>query len=145
MHPCPGSRRGILHHTAFAPGTHRLPFRRGRRPRRPVSAAPPRCHCEEYPKGTCFAARSDAAIRFPFRKDGFPRQPADWLGMTGSRGGRLCPPEQREALQGPLWEGAVGAADWGGEQVPCDISPFGGASLRFFSDIHKLRLHFLCK
>ena len=21
------------------------------------------CHCEEYPKGTCFAARSDAAIR----------------------------------------------------------------------------------
>ena len=24
-----------------------------------------RCHCEEYPKGTCFAARSDAAIRSP--------------------------------------------------------------------------------
>ena len=23
------------------------------------------CHCEEYPKGTCFAARSDAAIRTP--------------------------------------------------------------------------------
>ena len=32
MHPCPGSRRGSLLHTAFAPGTHRLPFRRGRRP-----------------------------------------------------------------------------------------------------------------
>ena len=27
------------------------------------------CHCEEYPKGTCFAARSDAAIRsFPARR-----------------------------------------------------------------------------
>ena len=49
------------------------------------------CHCEEYPKGTCFAARSDAAIRLSFRKDGFPRQcvpqghllrGAHWLGMT---------------------------------------------------------------
>ena len=57
-------------------------FRRGRRPRRPVSAAAPRCHCEE---------RSDAAIRLSFRKDGFPRQcvpqghllrGAHWLGMT---------------------------------------------------------------
>ena len=29
----------------------------------------PTCHCEEYPKGTCFAARSDAAIRsFPARR-----------------------------------------------------------------------------
>ena len=54
-------------------------------------------------------------------------------------------PRGAAALHGPLWEGAVGAADWGGEQVPCDISPFGGASLRFFSDIHKLQLHFLCK
>ena len=51
--------------------------RRGRRPaversgtnalgvRRPVSAAAPRCHCEAHPKGTCFAARSAAAIRSP--------------------------------------------------------------------------------
>ena len=29
---------------------------------------------------------------FLFWGDGFPRQSADWLGMTGSRGGRLCPP-----------------------------------------------------
>ena len=60
-------------------------------------------HCEEYPKGTCFAARSDAAIRSPqhketdfragdmggqsrstLQRDGFPRQSADWLGMTGN-------------------------------------------------------------
>ena len=26
-------------------------------------------HCEEYPKGTCFAARSDAAIRSPRHKE----------------------------------------------------------------------------
>ena len=38
------------------------------------------CHCEEYPKGTCFAARSDAAIRSLFGH-GFPRQCAHWLGM----------------------------------------------------------------
>ena len=69
-------------------------------------------HCEEYPKGTCFAARSDAAIRSPrhketdfragdmggqsrstLQRDGFPRQSvpqghllrgAHWLGMTGN-------------------------------------------------------------
>ena len=29
------------------------------------SAAPPRCHCKEHPKGTCFAARSAVAIRPP--------------------------------------------------------------------------------
>ena len=29
------------------------------------SAALPRCHCEAHPKGTCFAARSAAAIRSP--------------------------------------------------------------------------------
>jgi len=44
---------------------HGIPSCRGRRPRRPVSAAAPRCHCE---------ARSAAAIRFLFWGDGFPRQ-----------------------------------------------------------------------
>ena len=34
---------------------------------------------------------------FLFWGDGFPRQSADWLGMTGSRGGRLCPSHQRSA------------------------------------------------
>ncbi len=53
------------------------------------------CHSEEYPKGTCFAARSDVGIhnllvansqksvkivRFGNR---LPRQSADWLAMTG--------------------------------------------------------------
>ena len=63
-------------------GLMRYTTRRTRHPRRPVSAAAPRCHCEE---------RSDAAIRFSLRKDGFPRQcvpqghllrGAHWLGMT---------------------------------------------------------------
>ena len=35
---------------------------------------------------------------FLFWGDGFPRQSADWLGMTGSRGGRLCPSHQRGAV-----------------------------------------------
>ena len=35
---------------------------------------------------------------FLFWGDGFPRQSADWLGMTGSRGGRLCPSHQRRAV-----------------------------------------------
>ena len=38
---------------------HILASRRADRVVRPYAP----CHCEEYPKGTCFAARSDAAIR----------------------------------------------------------------------------------
>ena len=53
------------------------------------------CHSEEYPKGTCFAARSDVGIRNLFRqkpaksagfvrfRNGLPRQCEHWLAMTG--------------------------------------------------------------
>ena len=53
------------------------------------------CHSEEYPKGTCFAARSDVEIRNLFRQkpaksagfvrfgNGLPRQCEHWLAMTG--------------------------------------------------------------
>ena len=45
------------------------------------------CHCEEYPKGTCFAARSDAAIRSPQHKE------TD--SCAGDRGGQSRPPLRR--------------------------------------------------
>ena len=53
------------------------------------------CHSEEYPKGTCFAARSDVGIRIllignllentRFMRFGYglPRQCSHWLAMTG--------------------------------------------------------------
>ena len=41
-------------------------------------------HCEEYPKGTCFAARSDAAIRSPRHKETDSR--------AGDTGGQNRPP-----------------------------------------------------
>ena len=53
------------------------------------------CHSEEYPKGTCFAARSDVGIRNLLVANSqksvkivrfgnrLPRQSADWLAMTG--------------------------------------------------------------
>ena len=55
------------------------------------------CHSEAYPKGTCFAARSDVGIRNLFRqkpvksagfvrfRNGLPRQCEHWLGMTALR------------------------------------------------------------
>ena len=39
-------------------------------------------HCEEYPKGTCFAARSDAATRSPQHKETDSR--------AGDTGGQRC-------------------------------------------------------
>ena len=56
------------------------------------------CHCEE---------RSDAAIRFPFRKDGFPRQwHGHWLGMTALRAVRadrvVRPYETEQAQNGTV-------------------------------------------
>ena len=68
---------------------------------------------------------------FLFWGDGFPRQCEHWLGMTGSRGGRLCPSHQRRtAAQRPI-------ANTGGKN--CQIRHFAQISRRMLADVPKFR------
>ena len=103
----------------------------GERPRAFLS--PSRLRRQPPPRGGLTARRCRAVIArraatrqsvFLFWGDGFPRQSADWLGMTGSRGGRLCPPCMTAApcRAGPVCPAVTGVAIRPPPQIPSSKS-----------------------
>ena len=112
------------------------------------------CHSKEYPKGTCFAARSDAAIRPPLPKgtDSHASDIGHWLGMTARRcradgtsgtpsptGSSPSSSVGRDPCVPPrfarrLRRGDVGIAPYGIARVSCNAGRRGRRPLRRVRD-----------